>query len=316
MIESRAFSYRLALMIAGYAIFPFHALGLFILSRNKGSLDKIQVVFLFNLCFVEAQLTFFKTLEIMFSLLRRQTAERYVSIYVNIGCCFPYYFVMVLYTLNRFSELYLNLRYTTYWTAKVVKRSIITVWGLAACASVCLMISSVTIEDIYRVSYKYILPSLNTTATLFISSTYIYISYKCYQFFKMNKIIKTQLRQNTITGNLSYVGRHRRSKKILRYLMPTIFIFTFLVFIIIPDSIYSYKYLSKGIIEESFKMFVGLSYFIGFVTDAFIYIFLSPGIRNNLFKKMTTKKKQLGGTIISTVTRDARLTNNEMKFSI
>ncbi|XP_047127212.1 uncharacterized protein LOC124808208 [Hydra vulgaris] len=298
---------KLALLITGLSIFPLHIIGLYVLSRNKASLDKIQVVFLFNICLVEAQMIFFKNLEVLLNLLKPEKeeayeAENYVSIYLNIGCCFPYYITMLLYTLNRFSELYLNLRYNLYWTVKRVKRSIIISWGLAVSASICFMASKVKIDKIYCISYKYVFPILNSLAALLISSTYLYISYKCYHFLKKSKVIKAQLKQNAFLGKQSFPVRKRTLR---RYLMPTIFILNFSVFIVIPDSIYCYKYLAEKKIEESFKIFVGLSYFIGFFTDAFIYIFLSPVIRANLLKKLTSKKKFCKGYNISIITQNA-----------
>ena len=267
----------------GYGTLPIQVAGVYLLVKARRKLNNIQFLILLGICIVEIQTTTCMPSQILFESLEMKKIAYLISIYINTGLSLEYYTVVFILTANRFSEVYLNLRYNQVWRYKRVKATMGCIIIISVIISACVMFFGTSQLLLERFCYKYYFPIFNAFLLTSIFGTYTYIYYKYCELNKTKSVIGKLTRSSFIGQTLSSATIKKRKRSYRGILMPSLFIATFVVFIAVPDTINCYLYNTRQQ-NESYSKYLIISYYFGFLTDVLIYTFLSPPIRDELKK--------------------------------
>lgn len=200
-----------------------------------------------------------------------------------ICCISPLFNLAVMYlSIDRFLFVKLGIRYIVYVNETTTKRLIFASWGSVFLISVVafliqLNLSVETIEQIKLYLFKYFFPSLEVITVMIICFCYIYI----YQKFK-----KTRVGPNheNIEQQISSFAVFCRSK----FIIPTLIIITYIMFVFIPTMVFS-----RGYESIDTKLRCAICYAIGDTTDVIIYIFFDTTARKTLLRKLSEIKHNI-----------------------
>lgn len=266
-----------------------HLLGFYLLwSLYRGGQGKVKEILLLNLSFGEALMS------ILFIITWPQTGsftvtqiQYYVMVTLITGFYFFYVLSMILITLDRFLEIFLNITYPLYITNRRVKYTLAGLWVI------CMLISiSVSIVDKLYLFLE--------SDECYTDMTYIYMGCDVafitiailaygYIFQKFRKTRKLPFHTRYLTENNS--NESYSIVKIFinsRFYVYLLLIASYFFLDAIPNSIdlTFTHHSSHSTYTQIVKFCCQLSYFI----DALIYIFLQPSVRRLLLEKLRFNK--------------------------
>ena len=214
--------------------------------------------------------------------------------------------IMIYITVDRFCEIYFNIKYPIYWNSKK------TLILIASSVIICLILFIIVIIHIKRAPVmqfeyayanmgillvRYVYPLAQICFLIIASIAYFYI-------FKKIKAHKDQRKK--ITGHLDgkFNVDNRKIKNSFKIFVPSLIILTFFLFMIIPDIFQlcvSFKLISTKNKEVAFLLIP-----MGFLADPIIYIFnllvVKRKLRKVLLGKQPTKEmNEFRSNTLSTV---------------
>lgn len=237
------------------------------------------------------------------------------------GFFVAYILIMTLLTIDRFLEVYLNIRYPTIWSKWKTKVCLLTCYLIAVTIVVCLLLACRDSHQVLGVLTTYIWPICHGVFIVTASVTYGYVLVKIRANRKRLAIHTSSLkRQGTsrdsefttsvvlhdmstspppIAPTTSQQNTQRRQStrssrlrnpsiaiiKVLRgFYVPTLFIVTFLIFLVIPDMVYLGYFLAHCSPPEWIYHVAAVLYALAPISDALIYTFAFRPVRQQLVK--------------------------------
>ena len=198
--------------------------------------------------------------------------------------------IMIYITVDRFCEIYFNIKYPVYWNSKK------TLILIASSVIICLILFIIVIIHIKRTPamqfeyayanmgillVRYVYPLAQICFLIIASIAYFYI-------FKKIKAHKDQRKK--ITGHLD--GKcnvdDRKTKNSFKIFVPSLIILTFFLFMIIPDILQlcvSFKLIPSKNTEVAFLLIP-----MGFLADPIIYIFNLLAVKRKIRKVLLGKQ--------------------------
>ena len=184
-------------------------------------------------------------------------------------------FLMYLITVDRFLEIYLNIKYNIVWSPKKTMFVIL----LALTLSFLSLIPSYVIglQKMIFFSNVYIFPILEAIFIIAASVVYNYIIKKVLQYRRNNTRLRKQLQEN-------HKGVHHTNfKNPLKIFAPALIIVTFVLFLVGSNVVAVFATFKKAKRDVKIIPFILLP--AGFVADAVIYIFNLISVRLSLRRK-------------------------------
>lgn len=254
------------------------------------------------------------------------------------GFFVAYILIMTLLTVDRFLEVYLNIRYPTIWSKRKTKICLLVCYLISVTIVVCLLLTCHDSRQSLGVLTTYIWPICHGVFIVTASVTYGYVLIKIRANRKRLANIHTSslrlavtstttgtssttssstipTRDNEITTNVvihdvsssppsttpavssqrsansrqsTSSSRLRRNPsiaiiKVLRgFYVPTLFIVTFLIFLVIPDMVYLGYFLNSRYPPEWINDLAAVLYALAPISDALIYTFAFRPVRQQL----------------------------------
>lgn len=187
-----------------------------------------------------------------------------------------YMFVMTLITIDRFMDIYLNIKYDIHWYAKRTKIALTAAFVLSLLSGIPAVI--VGLEDpckVFKFLSLYVYPVLEGIFVVIALFTYFYIIKQVQKHKKMSRKIEKQLRENHI------IPFQKPSRNRFRIYVPTLIIITFILFTIGPNVIKFFYFLN--IIQNHYISHIAyLLIPVGFIADPLIYILNLKPVRTRL----------------------------------
>ena len=210
--------------------------------------------------------------------------RKYITIFRATAVLLMYYFIMIYITLDRFFTVHLNIKYEVYWSPLKTKRLIF--FTSLVCIAVSLLVSVTWFQMHWNVTTFvniYLYPPFMVVFIICAVITYSYI---------VKKIIANRKREDRLmkqmTKNHKKLSPQIQQKPKSAIFVPTIVIVTFILFMVIPNFIYTIdKNISKlpvHMVDINCVLFP-----LGFIVDAVVYIFSVKTLRN-IFNKHIRKK--------------------------
>lgn len=183
-------------------------------------------------------------------------------------CCLQYFLAMIYMTIDRFLEVRLNIIYPVFWKYKYTKLLLLCTWTV--CGILSLVVFFIELPSRRRIRWIIFVifyPIIESVFWFLSSSVYVYIFLK--------------LKQNSCHIYKKQTGIMKRRKK-RHFYVPALIVLSFVLFILIPDTIITVHMLRNTRLPGPLQTYVYCSYMIGFSCDAIVYIFFSPLVRTKL----------------------------------
>ena len=253
-----------------------HGLALILLMTLKNSnIRGSQKLLLITLCVSEliyavVDITY-KTLQLLYIL---DTISTSFWVFNVITISLLYISVMTLLTIERFLEIYLNIKYGLLCTprkTKVVLLSTCIICFLAFIPGVFVSLNN----PIYvgRTLVRFIYPVFEICFIIVATISYFYISKQVYKHRTKSKRLEKQLSQNN-----KVFHRKKLPSNSFRLFVPTLIVVTFVFFAVVPNTLklcFSLKILTADFVLQIAYLMIP----VGFIVDAFIYIFNIKAVR-------------------------------------
>lgn len=195
-----------------------------------------------------------------------------LSVFNTATVTFFYIFIMTMISFDRFLEIRLNIKYNIYWSVK--KTKIVLFGALVLCLLTWIPLFILATRSSYSFSKRlihYIFPILVFIFLIIASFSYFYITKQVLKHRRNARRIEKQLQKN---NNIVY-DKHSTNK--FKLFVPTLIVITFLLFMVAPKTIKIF--FERGLMSEFTYEITFIFVPVGFITDAFIYIFNVNGVR-------------------------------------
>ena len=267
-----------------YAIsLALHSLGIYLLTIVQQKSRTQDAIFV-NLSIAEI---FMSCCDLTQNILSRSFVHPLVIDYLTIIQCalfvIPSIWIMTLLALNRFLEVYLNIKYNLMVNRKKMRILLVLFWVVGILTAFLLVFLRSKYERISTTIYKFLLP-INEGCFFFIAVvSYSYI-------WRKISVQRTKTRRRMQQF-------HAQQKEYLRknFFPPFLIIVSFITFVLIPDIlnlifVHTLKLKEADLIKSILLVF----YVTGFICDALIYIFFQPHVTRLLFYKLRVLSDKTG----------------------
>ena len=191
--------------------------------------------------------------------------------------------VMLYLISDRFSDIFLNLRYAIYFTRRKVVRILSSLWVLSVCygtvMGVCgaLRINGGVLNNLRGLYYIHNLISvaLDGTITIWAIITYVYFFVTVHKMAKADKMLQRMNNKQT------------RANLCLKFLLPFSMVANFLIFNVGSTITFEVAWESKAGKRDLLGRWAMFMLISGFLLDSILYVFLQRRIRDFLRSKMT-----------------------------
>ena len=262
-----------------------HSIGLFLLSKvPEGVVNETQRIFIFNLSLAElliAVFGFIKDITTLFDYEIINYVHHISCILLLSWISIVYYQVMFYLTMDRFFQVYLNLKYPVYWTKHRTKKLILFIWFFATSFYV-------TITYLYfmknlryaKLLHGYLYPTLNISFLTFAVIIYGYIG--CTFKKRRHQVVPLQVKDKHCL-----LLKRRRSG----FFLPFLLVISFLTLIVIPDLSLFISSRQNISVEHHMKTAIDIGYQAAFVIDAILYVYILKPVRLKLWRCLKRKNK-------------------------
>ncbi|XP_057310168.1 histamine H2 receptor-like [Hydractinia symbiolongicarpus] len=283
-----------AVSLVSYVVpFVLHSFGMILLLTKSSNVSRSQTILMINLSLSEICLSATSAAYIVvYYYYGNQNIMYQHAVICSMAFCLPYYAVMYILTLDRLAEVYLNIRYPLYWSARKTKYCMIIVWLITLCLQfslfVYIRVEQVNgFEKLEDFSHFYGFPFVDMVFVIIAFATYIYIMRKIRRNRKVMARMSVSIERNTdrntdgFSSNGQKLRQHPKPAN-LHLLLPFLLVTTFVLFIVIPDFIFLLMY--KGFLANTFLLDIIMNIIlsIGYSSDACIYVLLSTLFKNLL----------------------------------
>ena len=202
------------------------------------------------------------------------------------SCIVMYIFVMIYITVDRFMEIYLNIKYHIHWCTKKTKVALAVALVMSLLSGIpAIMVGRREPCNVFKVFTLYVYPILEAVFVIVASFTYFYIIKQVRRHRKVSERIEKQLSENSKRP----YQKPRNNR--FRIFVPTLIIITFILFTIGPNIIKFCVFLD--VIQKEDEAHIAYIFIaIGFISDPLIYIL------NMKFIRFSRKKLIPGGNTI------------------
>lgn len=273
-------------LIAKTVSFWLHILGFYSLYLTKGTnINKSQRVFLMNLSLSEIILCITAAAKRAFILSHHPTVAHQMRITQMTGASMAYYLLMIFLTVDRFSEVHLNIRYPLYWSPQRARYCMAAVWTIS--------VAFTTVFIIYQPSPTWL--SYYLHIYFYPVAEYLFCIVALFTYGYIYKVMRCKRKINRVTS--SSIHSHKRRKRLvgrIGFFMPSLLILTFVLFVVIPEQTHFYYYLNDKPMTHTQDDIFAVAFSLAFLTDAIIYIFLSTHVRKALKKKVFSSLSRKG----------------------
>jgi len=271
-----------------------HCLGIYLLSHQIKQDRSHQVPILMNLSIAEI---FMSVFDVAYNIMISYNVEANINIYVyTIQCtCFVIsnFLVLTVLALDRFFEVYLNITYPIFITKQVIHRALFGCWSIGFTLGIILCtlrytMGINTLDVVFRILFPFFEILFFSCAVC--SYSYIYMKYR------------------QMSRNQAKTTNNNNSFKKRKFFVPTLIIFTFFLFAIIPDQLHLFLFYIYDIGSNTFLNTILLMYVVGFICDAVIYIFFQKTTYSILRKKLKllSNKNNVAPETVATDKHDRR----------
>lgn len=274
-----------------------HSLGAYLLTTlYREGANAPEKLYIINLSISEVIFNFFDFFSTPLSVIPHsispedakiiEEVQEYIIIVNGYGVVPVYFLSMIFLTIDRLLDIVLCLHYHYYITTRRTKGLLLGTWCISLFAGVILaFIHRYATKDFVALTgpmVKFVYPTFEFIFILVAFLTYGFLFHK----YRKSRVPPVQRRQ-TVVQRMSRVPSVLQAFQTSRFHIPVMLITSFLLFITVSDLLYSFGQaedygVGDAIENEACRLMIG----VGCLSDAIIYIFMSPSVKRLLMKKL------------------------------
>ena len=262
-----------------------HLVGLYLLYATRRTyFNHTQRLYLIALSSTELVMAILKIVQRFCYIAGAVEIGFYVWMVQTSGVFLCYILTMVLITVDRFLEVYLNLRYPLICTKRRTGLALLVTLMLSTVLAIVLCSTYGDFETAHIVMALYFWPTTEITFIIVAVFTYSYLFTKIRaNRYRLKQLVKQLPRMRSETDEA--VNRRRNLKHIKkRFFLPSLLIATFVLFWFLPD-LGEFIFMLKGVhVTSSQALIINIGYVLAMSSDALIYVFSSIPVRSRLLK--------------------------------
>ena len=229
-----------------------------------------------------------------------------VKITILIQCSLfviPNILFMSVLAIDRFGEIYFNIKYPVYISKPRLKIVLLLIWIVGTVTgTIALPLMITGNEAVLGIIFTYIFPVLEGIFIVVAAGSYAYI-YKKFYDAKVYQLDHFKSQSNKVKLN----------KK--NFLPPFLILFNFMVFVIAPDTTNLFLFYIQGNGKQLHTNVLTILYIIGFINDAIIYIIFQRNLRTLFFKKLRYKRENIEHNKLAVIHSRERSNSKELNIS-
>ena len=259
-----------ALTILSVFAILLHILGLYLLHKPN-PLEVNQKLYLIQMSILEIMLVACQNITIYLKIFVNNSSYQGYASLITYAVGLSWNNIMIMLTVDRFLQVYLNIKYVLYVTERRTKIIIFFCYLVGICFGILLIALNLMFNIGPRIMHSYFYPIYGTIGVIIFSVTYLYI-YKRIRVGRMPQKV-----QSTNHGK----SRHRG------IFVPFWIMVTFITFILVPSTIFVFAFDTPKY-EKYTRYIWRLLWSIGFIADALIYIIFNKPIRKIFLRLIDT----------------------------
>ena len=296
-----------------------HSLGAYLLTTlYKRGANAPEKLYLINLSISEIIFNMFDILSTPLSIMPHSIpdddarmiglVQEYIIIVNGYGVVPVYFLSMIFLTIDRLLEIVLCLRYHYYITTRKTQLLLIFTWGASLFVGISLaFVHAYETRDFALIADPMVIIVYPTFEFIFITVAFLTYGFLFHKYRKSR--VPPVTRQPTVKQQMTRVPSVLQAFQTSRFHIPVMLITSFLIFITISDLMYSFgqvtEYGGDKIENEVCRLMIG----IGCLSDAIIYIFMSPSVKKLLMKKLPSCCRDIKVTPTVSASSKGRVTN-------
>ena len=290
-----------------------HTVGLYMLFTTRITrLASNQKIYLINISASELSICFLKIAHRLLSLNDQPWLAFKLWTIQTSGCFMAYILFMILLSVDRFLEVYLNIKYQLYITSRTARISVISAWTVSLTFSLILVLQNST-DLVRRIVIVYFWPSSELTFLFIAIIVYTYLFVKIRHYRRKTRRVSVypgvsagnhQINATTVhsttfgdytshVANVNTTGktnkgknRSNRQKQYRKKLyLPTLLVLSFIFLWIVPDQVEFVAMVMDRGVPPYFWFLINVLITCAVCVDAVIYIFGVREIKNRILKK-------------------------------
>jgi len=252
----------------------FHLIGIWML-RQPNSFQTNQKIYLIQISISEISFLTLQNVILYMKLLRAyELYFDYLSLLLC-GVAIAWIYIMTSMTVDRYLQVFLNIKYDLHVTKQFTKLLIMAAWTVAFVLFVALSFLNYFGQMKALVTtLKFILPAHHAMIIIVFVYTYAYIYYKIRRCNQHHPGISTKKRNS---------------------LIPLLLVLTLVIFVLVPGVIHRIlvSTYSTKIPKEYVLLLVAILISLGSLVDALIYIIINESIRRRFLRLLRRVKEGL-----------------------
>ena len=219
---------------------------------------------------------------------------KYFGIVTETTIMFLYYASMLFTVIDKFLEIFLNLKYPLYFNVNKATYIISATWLIGIVLCVTVIVSEHLFGYINHLHRKYFFVSFDILFIIISISCYSYIFVKYTQSrtnphqigysesTENSQIIQTQSTSSSAVKNIFNIFRKSR------FYISVLLILNFLLLTVIPDLFVFFiiENINHHIHRNIMTVIINILYEISLLVDAWIYIYINKQVRRILWRKL------------------------------
>ena len=271
-----------------------HGIGIYLLlSLYKRVEHKVQYVYLLSLSTCELVINFLGGIDSIIRLIELPTENKdgitvfnmtikIIYIVNATGFSLVFYFNMIYITVDRLLDILLSLKYPVYWDEYKAAILLKITWaiGIIVLVITCVLCYSLHKWKWEEAVFEFFYPILEFSFIILAFCTYGFI---------FRKFKDCQKPPAHVACNHHVAKRQNSTFEVFknsRFYISVLLIFTFILFMIVPDLIYLFICIIPNAPSPTILTACWISYGIANISDAFIYILLQVEVKTLLMKKV------------------------------
>lgn len=276
--------------ILGIIPIMLHTVGIYLLLKTS-SVQWNQKIYLLNLSVLEVVFELLQHLRLFLLVYSDKSTHILVSIFTFSAVIVTLANLIIMLTIDRLLEVYLNIKYKIYVTKTRTRCFIIACYGVGAvCFAFFAYLKYNNRKNCTKIHRLYFFPVYAALIIIILATTYIYIYNKI-------RIAKKGYRVQSRNAQ-SQISEQRQNRRIL--FTPFLIVGSFIMFVVIPETTHLVMYYNRhrphahgtGQYELVSDQVLRICFDVACTSDALIYILLNEPIRKSLVRHIGWRRKK------------------------
>lgn len=278
-----------------------HSVGFYLLYTKSTNINSSQRIYILNLSVSEMIMCLVSLIRTVIQAYKG-TEDVFFQIFYILFYTYSvtYYVFMIFLTLDRLAEIYLNIKYSLYWSSKKTGYLVGATWLATTLATMaCLLYFHIARNAAYAmISTSYVIYFSPVTDFIFLAVAAVTYSYIIHKLRSRSRIMPGTTITRSGTRDIEQSGisvdntTQKSRPRSARLLLPSLLILTFTLTVVLVDVVYFLMTIKVVPNIDTLVYVFGVAFYIGLMLDAICYVMLATTVGRQFLRRV--KRRILG----------------------